>query len=161
NQFCVALHTDTPDLQCKGVDCVEGTETIAQKRLPNWNRSRILLPKIEPCPRDRVWGHSAFMIDAADVQRRSLVLLGLFWFGSIPFSAAYCQAPLYYSNQNQYFLYGLARAGEGYLRDDWLAQTGDPTPLFSGLVSFTARFLQPWVFHIYHALLQGVYLAAL
>src|SRR5262245_61490129 len=76
-------------------------------------------------------------------------------------AAAYGQAPLYYSNQNQYFLHGLARAGHGQLSADWLAGTLDPTPLFSGLVAFTAGFLHPWAFHLYHALLVGAYAAAL
>ena len=57
----------------------------------------------------------------------------LFLAGSAVFAAAYCQAPLFYSNQNQYFLHGLARAGEGTLSDDWLANTRDPTPAFSKL----------------------------
>src|SRR5205823_14298714 len=45
---------------------------------------------------------------------------------AVAFAAAYGQAPLYYSNQNQYFLHGLAAAGEGYLSEDWLARTLDP-----------------------------------
>lgn len=77
------------------------------------------------------------------------------------FSAAYGQAPLYYSNQNQYFLHGLAAAGDGVLADDWLAQTADPTPLFSGLVHITARFAHPWLFHLYHAILLGAYAGGL
>jgi hypothetical protein len=68
---------------------------------------------------------------------------------------------LYYSNQNQYFLHGLARAGEGLLAEDWLAQTLDPTPVFSALVALTARYLHPWLFYLYYALLQGAYAAAL
>src|SRR5436189_6461634 len=85
----------------------------------------------------------------------------LFLLGAAAFGVAYCQAPLYYSNQNQYFLHGLAEAGEGLLRDDWLAQTADPTPLFSGLVALTARYHYPWMFHVYHAILFAVYGAAL
>jgi hypothetical protein len=77
------------------------------------------------------------------------------------FAAAYCQAPLYYSNQNQYFLHGLARAGEGDLADDWLAQTKDPTPAFSTLVEFTARSLPRQTFYAYYALLQWVYAGSL
>jgi hypothetical protein len=99
--------------------------------------------------------------DSVPARRRPLAFVGLFLLGSVLFSAAYCQAPLYYSNQNQYFLHGLAEAGEGLLRDDWLAQTLDPTPLFSGLVAVTARHAHPWLFHLYHALLQGIYAAAL
>lgn len=85
----------------------------------------------------------------------------LFLCGAAVFAAAYGQAPLYYSNQNQYFLHGLAAAGAGELRHDWLANTRDPTPLFSGLVAFTARFLHPWLFHVYYGLLLGVYAATL
>jgi hypothetical protein len=77
------------------------------------------------------------------------------------FVASYGQAPLYYSNQNQYFLHGLAQAGEGLLREDWLAKSLDPTPVFSTLVAGTDRFLHPWVFCFYLALLQGAYAAAL
>lgn len=50
------------------------------------------------------------------------------------FALAHTQSPLYYSNQNQYLLHGLAMAGDGHLGADWLANTRDPTPLFSWLV---------------------------
>ena len=52
-------------------------------------------------------------------------------------------------------------AGHGLLREDWLANTEDPTPVFTALVTFTARSLHSWAFHAYHALLQGVYAAAM
>jgi hypothetical protein len=81
--------------------------------------------------------------------------------GAALFAVAYGQAPLYYSNQNQYFLHGLARAGDGLLHEDWLANTADPTPLFSTLVMATARWLHPWVFHLYQALLLGIYACSL
>src|SRR3954467_6709209 len=93
--------------------------------------------------------------------RRSALVVGLFLIGAALFNAAYGQAPLYYSNQNQYFLHGLARAGVGHLDEDWLANTADPTPAFSTLVAFTARFLHPAFFHAWYALLLGVYAAAL
>jgi hypothetical protein len=73
----------------------------------------------------------------------------------------YTQPPLYYSNQNQYFLHGLGRAGEGLLREDWLAGTPDPTPVFSAGVAFTARFLHPRLFYVYYALLLGAYMASM
>jgi hypothetical protein len=92
---------------------------------------------------------------------RSVRVTALSLLGSAAFAAVYGQAPLYYSNQNQYFLHGLAAAGLGLLHEDWLANTVDPTPVFTGLVWITARFLHPWLFHVYHALLQGVYVAAL
>ncbi|MEK6588660.1 MAG: hypothetical protein AABY97_07465, partial [Chloroflexota bacterium] len=73
------------------------------------------------------------------------------------FGLAYAQSPLYTSNQNQYFLHGLAQAGVGYMAEDWLASTADPTPVFSGLVAVTARFLHPIVFYLYFLLLAAVY----
>jgi hypothetical protein len=85
----------------------------------------------------------------------------LFLHGAALFAFAYCEAPLYYSNQNQYFLHGLAAAGDGLLREDWLANTRDPTPVFSALVALTARFLHPAAFYVYHALLLGAYAAAM
>lgn len=91
---------------------------------------------------------------------RPLVLLALI-LGTGLFAAAYGQAPLYYSNQNQYFLHGFADAGVGALDEDWLAGTKDPLPHFSALVTFTLRYLHPWAFHLYYAVLMGVYAASL
>jgi hypothetical protein len=84
-----------------------------------------------------------------------------FLLGAAAFSLAYGQAPLYYSNQNQYFLHGLARASHGLLGEDWLANTRDPTPVFSALVTLTARRLAPAAFYLYYALLLGAYAAVL
>src|SRR5579875_2199367 len=83
----------------------------------------------------------------------------LFW--SLLFGLAYTQPPLYYSNQNQYFLHGLAQSGHGFLNEDWLANTADPTPLFSALVAFTARYLSDSFFYIYAILLIVIYFQAL
>ena len=77
------------------------------------------------------------------------------------FAAAYGQAPLFYSNQNQYFVHGYAHAGQDLLDEDWLAGTLDPTPVFTALVSFTVEFLSPWVFHVYEFLLLALYGATL
>ena len=49
------------------------------------------------------------------------------------FALAHTQSPLFFSNQNQYLLHGLADAGYGHLSHDWLANTKDPTPAFSFL----------------------------
>ncbi|HBY08429.1 MAG TPA: hypothetical protein DEH22_11815 [Chloroflexi bacterium] len=75
------------------------------------------------------------------------------------FTLAYAQSPLYTSNQNQYFLHGLAQAGYGNLRADWLANTLDPTPVFSKLIE-TSWQLLPWrpVFYLYFGILAGIYL---
>jgi hypothetical protein len=93
--------------------------------------------------------------------RRRLLAATLFPLGAALFALAYCQAPLYYSNQNQYFLHGLAAAGEGLLRYDWLANTRDPTPGFSSLVEFTALRLPQWSFYAYYGALFGIYAASM
>lgn len=97
----------------------------------------------------------------AEAIRRSMRPLVLLVVGPILFAIAYCQAPLYYSNQNQYFLHGLADAGFGSLRSDWLANTRDSTPLFSALIDYTFRSLPPWAFYVEYGLLLAVYTAAL
>lgn len=93
--------------------------------------------------------------------RSLLVCFVSFLAGSAAFAAAYGQAPLYYSNQNQYFLHGLAEANYGLLDEDWLANTADPTPAFSALVALTERYSSPSAFYLYHALLLGAYGAAM
>jgi len=60
----------------------------------------------------------------------SLALTGM----CLLFAMAYYQMPLFYANQNTYFLHGLARAGYGFLAEDWLAQQADAVPVFSGIV---------------------------
>ncbi len=89
---------------------------------------------------------------------RVLFFIGL----SLVFSIAYTQSPLFTSNQNQYFLHGLARAGWGNLHLDWLANTFDPTPVFSWLVEVTYRlFHLVEIYYLYYALLMGIYLYSL
>jgi len=90
---------------------------------------------------------------------RRLVFV-IFW--SVLFTLAYSQSALFTSNQNQYFLHGYADADYGNLAQDWLANTLDPTPVFSGLVNLTYRLI-PWqpVFYMYYGILAGVYLFSL
>lgn len=76
---------------------------------------------------------------------------------SLLVAVIYAQSPLYTSNQHQYFLHGLARAGVGWLREDWLAGTRDPTPAFSLLVEATDRLLGPTAFYFEYALILGLY----
>ena len=81
---------------------------------------------------------------------------------SFVFAVIYGQSPLYTSNQNSKFLHGLARAGFGYLNNDWLANTIDPLPIFSGLVFITIRVFQTGTpFYLYYALIMGVYFIAI
>ncbi|MBA4066369.1 MAG: hypothetical protein C0501_22180 [Isosphaera sp.] len=75
------------------------------------------------------------------------------------FAAAHTQAPLYYSNQNQYLLHGLAAGGLGHLRHDWLATAADPTPVFSALVMAGYQYLGEWSYQAaYFALLMVYFL---
>jgi len=88
--------------------------------------------------------------------------IAIFILLTVVFAIAYAQSPLYTSNQNQYFLHGQAQAGIGFLRQDWLANTLDPTPVFSGLTYLTYRFLPvEALFYIFYALLMGIYLFSL
>lgn len=80
---------------------------------------------------------------------------------SILFALAYSQASLYTSNQYQYFLHGLARAEVGNLSEDWLANTIDPTPLFSLQVFLTEGIHASGLFSFYYAFLMSVYLFSL
>ena len=88
------------------------------------------------------------------------ILFILIW--TLIFTLAYAQSPLFTSNQNQYFLHGLAKANFGILSEDWLANTLDSTPVFSFFVQ-----INYWVFHnlnifyVYYAIMLGVYLFAL
>ena len=79
----------------------------------------------------------------------------------IVFTLGFTQEPLYSSNQNQYFLHGLAQAGHGFLESDWLAHTVDPTPVFSFLVKYTSLLNAPFLFYIYHSILLGIFLISL
>jgi hypothetical protein len=85
--------------------------------------------------------------------------LAAFLAWTVIFAILYGQSPLYSSNQNQYFLHGMARAGLGFLNRDWLANTPDPTPVFSALIYLTYALTHSnLLFYLYYALLMGVYL---
>ncbi len=95
--------------------------------------------------------------------RRRFVGLGLFaaLFWAAVFAAAYGLAPLYYSNQNQYFLHGLAADGRGDLASDWLVTTRDPTPLFSAGIAWLYTHGGELEFYAAYAVLLGVYFVSL
>jgi hypothetical protein len=80
---------------------------------------------------------------------------------AVAFAIAYTQSPLYYSNQNQYLLHGFAAGGHGCLAKDWLANTRDPTPLFSAFVAVCYRSFGPWSIQAaFFLLLMGYFLSA-
>lgn len=94
------------------------------------------------------------MLRPWEVERRDLyVKLAL----ALIFALAFVQFPLYSSNQNTYFLHGLANAGWGHLGSDWLAQTADPFPVFSALVTATVLWLGEPAFYWYHVGLLMAY----
>jgi len=79
---------------------------------------------------------------------------------AIAFAVAHTQSPLYFSNQNQYFVHGLADGGHVNLSHDWLAKTTDPTPVFTALVAFGYHNLGEWSFQAtYFLLLMGYFLS--
>jgi hypothetical protein len=77
------------------------------------------------------------------------------------FVMAHTLAPLYFSNQNQYLLHGAAEAGVGFLDRDWLANTADPTPVFSGLVAATYRWPGELGLHVEYGVVLVVYFFSL
>ena len=87
-----------------------------------------------------------------------LLLVGNFLLITLVFGVSYSHLPLYSSNQNTYFLHGLADGGLGFLERDWLARTTDPFPVFSFLVNITFRNLHEYTFNCYYLAVLGVYI---
>ncbi len=83
----------------------------------------------------------------------------IFW--AFLFAWAATQAPLYYSNQNQYLLHGYAQVGVGTLAEDWLANTRDPTPIFSFAVRWIYSTVGEIGFQVGYFLLLMVYFVSL
>jgi hypothetical protein len=80
---------------------------------------------------------------------------------SAVFALVYTQLPLFNSNQYQYFLHALAHARYGFLSNDWLARTADPTPVFTALAEATYRiFHSEAPVYFYYGLILGVYFYA-
>lgn len=93
--------------------------------------------------------------------RERLLAAAYYLLWGTAFAVAHTQAPLYYLNQNQYFLHGLSANGVGFLADDWLANTTDPTPVFSALVRVTYAGLPLATFYVYYGILLAVYFFSL
>lgn len=89
--------------------------------------------------------------------KKLLLLIGYFLLWALVFAVSYTPWPLYTSNQNTYFVHGLADSGLGFLKQDWLAKTTDPFPVFSLLVSITYRSLHEYLFYLYYILILGIY----
>jgi hypothetical protein len=80
------------------------------------------------------------------------------WFvgGAALFALAYGEKPIYDGNYASYALHGLA---SGTLADDAMVRATDPFPLVSAIVRLVRA--APRLLYVGHALLCGVYLAAL
>jgi hypothetical protein len=76
----------------------------------------------------------------------------------IIFSFTFRQAPIYNQNQHTKFLHGLAQAGYGNLKNDWLANTIDPLPVFTFLIFLTAKFLNKYFFYLHYMIILGVFI---
>lgn len=79
---------------------------------------------------------------------------------AVIFGFAYTQLPMYASNQNQYLLHGYAES-TGELSSDWLANTADPTPVFSAFVKYNLMLFPEGIFYVYQLILAGLYLFCL
>ncbi len=80
---------------------------------------------------------------------------------TVVFGIAYSQFSLFFLAQNEYFFYGLARAGYGFIKDDWLAQSADSWPLFSMLIQATHQYLDLRLVYVYYVVVLGIYAYAL
>lgn len=76
----------------------------------------------------------------------------------IAFAISYAQSPLYTANQNTYLLHGLANGQMGALSSDWMANTTDPFPLFSSLISLTYSHASPALFYLFYAAILGIFI---
>ena len=92
---------------------------------------------------------------------KTLRRIALFACLGLVFALVYTLSPLYRATQNTYFLHGLAACGEGFLAEDWLSSTADPTPAFSLLVEWTCRIPGSWFFHAWSVGFFALYLAGL
>lgn len=81
-----------------------------------------------------------------------------FLFLAVIFFISYKLLPLYSANQNTYFVHGLAKAGFGFLNEDWFANTVDSVPLFSFVVGLTYQYLNKYLFYFYYLLIFSVYI---
>jgi len=86
--------------------------------------------------------------------------LGKWLILAVLFGLSYTQLPMYASNQNQYLLHGYAES-TGLLAEDWLAQTADPTPVFSAFIKAHNVLLPDGLFYFYHLILAGLYIFCL
>ncbi|MBD3377683.1 hypothetical protein GF406_21825 [candidate division KSB1 bacterium] len=84
----------------------------------------------------------------------------ILFFYCLVFSISYTQFPLYYGNQNTYFIHGLADANHEALKEDLLYKSPDPFPVFSQLVKLVST-VNSGLFYFFHFILSATYLTSL
>jgi hypothetical protein len=77
------------------------------------------------------------------------------------FAIFHFQSSLFTANQNIYMAKGLAKAGHGFLADDWFVRQIEEVPIFSALVSIVHGFGQDSLFYVFHGILAGIFAFAL
>ncbi|NET33293.1 MAG: hypothetical protein F6K19_14945 [Cyanothece sp. SIO1E1] len=95
---------------------------------------------------------------------KTLVSVSKFVVIALAFGLAYTQDPIFNSpeNQNTKYLQGLAKAGLGFLNEDWLVSTVDPLPVFTFLVKNTYQYLHSeYAFYAYYIIIFGAYIYSL
>lgn len=93
--------------------------------------------------------------------RTTLVAILVLFAVAIIFTAMMPTRPVFSENQNTKFLYGLAKAGYGFLQSDWLISQGSNLPIFDGLVFVTQKFLGAGAFYLWQIAANATYLFAL
>lgn len=97
--------------------------------------------------------------ESGSAKKKNYLIACLFF---LIFVAGYSLTPLFTSNQNQYFLHGMAQAGLGSLDQDWLANTADPAPVFTAIVKWTCLlFKSNFWFYVYYIAILAVYFFSL
>ena len=110
-------------------------------------------------------GIISYIVEIKIIEKYPLLLenkkiINIFYFIIVTciFNMTYLQTYLYRFNQHTKFLHGLAKAGYGFLKNDWLAKTIDPLPVFSFLVFITYKFLHEYFFYFYYLIILGIFI---
>ncbi len=110
-------------------------------------------------PRDKIKFCEPSLSKLADEQyvARTVSILS----ACLLFVGAYYQWPLFSSNQNMYFLHGMAHAGFGHLSSDWLAQQTNHLPVFGAIVAIVHKLDSHWLYYIMFGALAAIYAISL
>ncbi|MFC1770408.1 DUF6798 domain-containing protein [Candidatus Margulisiibacteriota bacterium] len=81
----------------------------------------------------------------------------------VVFIISFTVLPLYQdtSDQNLYFTFGLAKAGAGYLANDWFSSTPSPYPIFDQIIILTKNLGAMFFTYFYQIIFMMLYFFAL